>query len=74
MICGLFGVVLPRNYPAEIPVGFAFKALAAAHRRRRLTKQVLAILSAMRGRAALAWTDTRRANDQLRLARAGCLR
>ena len=49
-----------------------FQAIAAAHSRGRgLTAHLVTILSGVRGRAALAWTDTSRADCRIWLARGG---
>lgn len=55
---------------------YLFGAIAAAHRRSPqgaagVTEQLVSILSTMRGRAALVWTDTNRPDGQIWLARAG---
>lgn len=49
-----------------------FRAIAAAHTRGRgLTARLVKILSGVRGRAALVWTDTSRADRRVWLARGG---
>lgn len=48
-----------------------FAALASAHRTRVSIRRLVTILSTMRGRAALAWTDTTRPGGRVWLARAG---